>query len=600
MHKTFALFLLLLIAGCSMEKPADTSDPKLSAKWISYCHKKATKATGAQDKIHWLVNGYQHADQAGMLTEQEKAIPDQVLPLALKTENLTVFNWAMARGAAPLTHYADLISVYRLGDSWRDPVLEQNPEALSVFMSEAIDNYNVNYFNAHAAAFKALDFKVTSPLEASEFRIRYRTFLTTQLAKALKENDLDRIRFLIAQSPQVNANIYIDSRTRTAMREVGDYVFYNLKDEELALQLIHLRYELNPIKFDELPFAASLLAALREDPDYALKTQGLMEWDGHLTDEEATFILTLPSSAWATLPPLHFNELQEQSMKMTDSDAAVRLIQFKAEQKPLTQADYNELVSWALKYSNGDVYNYVIAQTGELDIFHIDFASLAENQKLFTRSASKLMNQIYLTMDTDPRDDGVTLGRIKQAFAAKNEDAGLYLVSKYDLIEDWEKIDYGHTLLMDVCEAGNLKAARYLIEKRREDLHAQTAYTEHETTVFGSSRPSEGKLTPLFFAAKSGNPELIKYLVSKGASVNSRSNFQTTPLMHAVSAGQIESVKTLIALRADVNAKMSSNLTASDLGDMGSYDDISTAYARARSSRNQAIMDLLKKAGARP
>jgi ankyrin repeat protein len=203
-------------------------------------------------------------------------------------------------------------------------------------------------------------------------------------------------------------------------------------------------------------------------------------------------------------------------------------------------------------------------------------------------------------MDTMAREDGVTLGRIKQAFGASNEDAGLYLVSKYDLIDEWEKANTGRTLLMDVCEAGNLKAARYLIENRKEDLHAETAYSANQVTVFGSSRPSEGKLTPLFFAAKSGNPELIKYLVSKGASVNSRSNYKTTPLMHAASAGQIETAKMLISLRADVNAQMSSNLSASDLGDMGSYENISTAYARARSSHNQEMMDLLKQAGARP
>ncbi|MDF7808104.1 ankyrin repeat domain-containing protein [Pontiellaceae bacterium B12219] len=600
MNKLPVLLLLLLIAGCSMEKPADTSDPELSAKWISYCQKKAEKSTGAQNKIHWLVNAYQHADQAGILTEQEKSIPDQVLPLALQSKNLTVFNWALERGAAPPSHYNDLVTIFGYGPTWRDPVLELHPEALPFFMSEAIDNHIVKYFNAHAADLKALDFKVQSPLEATEFRIRYRTFIGGQLAEALKAKDLDRIRFLIDHSPRVNTDVYIDARTRATMREVGDYVLYDLKDEELATQLVELRFELNPINFKALPFGKPFLEAIREDPVFALKTQGLLEWDGRMTDEEAVFVLALPPSSWLTLPELHFNELLEHSMKKSDSDIAVNLIKYKAKQKPLTQADYNELVGWALKYNNEDVFNYVLAETGELDIFHIDFASLAENQKLFMRSAPKLMKKIYPTMDTDARDDGVTLGRIKQAFAAENEDAGLYLVSKYDLIDEWENSVPDRTLLMDVCEAGNLKVARYLIEKRKEDLHAQTAYSENQITVFGSSRPSEGKLTPIFFAAKSGNPELIKYLVSKGANVNSRSNFRTTPLMHAVSAGQIETAKMLISLRADVNAKMSPNLSAADLGDLGSYANISTAYARARSAQNQEMMDLLKQAGARP
>jgi len=153
---------------------------------------------------------------------------------------------------------------------------------------------------------------------------------------------------------------------------------------------------------------------------------------------------------------------------------------------------------------------------------------------------------------------------------------------------------------MDICEAGNLKAARYLIEKRGENLHAQTGYSEMQITLMGQTKPKEGRLSPIFFAAKSGNSELIRYLHAKGANVNARSNYQTTPLMHAVSAGHLEAVKTLIALKADVNVRMNPAVESFDLRKMGAYEDICTAYRRAKSAGYDAILDVLIKAGAKP
>jgi ankyrin repeat protein len=202
-------------------------------------------------------------------------------------------------------------------------------------------------------------------------------------------------------------------------------------------------------------------------------------------------------------------------------------------------------------------------------------------------------------MNTAPRPDGTTIGRIKQAFGCANEDAGLWMVYKYDLSEAWVKATDGQTLLMDVCQAGNLKAARYLIEKGREDLHAKTGYSELQISIFGNNRPTEGKLSPIFFAAKSGNAELIRYLASKGAMVNARSNYGTTPLMHAVTAQHVNAVKMLIALKANVHAQMYNNLSARDMVDMGAIEEISTALSRARKTGNEEIIEILIKAGAR-
>ncbi|QBG47580.1 ankyrin repeat domain-containing protein [Verrucomicrobia bacterium S94] len=599
MLRLLPLLLIALLSGCSMQEPADTSDPEVSQKWIAHCYKEAGKASGAM-KAAWLVKAYEFAEKADLFSEQEKQVPEQVLQIGLQTKNFSAFNWAIDHGAEPAVQFGDLVAYHELGREWRDKVVEYSPDSLPVFMSLAVDEFDRKFFRKHAAAFMEYDFEVPQPLEKTEFKIRYRRFLGIQLKEALEKQDEEMIRFLISVTPELENTGYLDEAARRAMQAAGEYVFGTLNDESLKLKLLELNWPLKPIDFSSPDLSEEFLEAYRAKPEYVIHTQGLEEWDGPMSPEEARFLTTLPEKAWALLPKLHFDELTEESVKMVDSDAAARVIAFKAAQKPLTQADYNELVNWALKHGNKSVFEYVMQKSGKLDIFNIDFAALAENQKLFEIYAPKIMSRIYYTMDTEPREDGVTIGNIKRVFGAKNEKAGLWLVHNYDLSESWVKATKGQTLLMDVCEMGNLLATRYLVEKRGENVRQQTGYTEMQFTIFGTTKPTEGKLSPIFFAAKSGNPELIKYLVSKGANVNARSNYRATPLMYAVSAGKVEAVKTLIALRADVNAEMNPNLKNMDLRELGVFHEISNPYRRAISTNNKEIQRILREAGGRP
>jgi len=598
MNKFSHLLLLSLLAGCSVEQPVDTSDTEASAKWIAHCHQKADEATDAAQRINWKIKAYTHAEQAGALSPQDKALPAQVLSFARKTKNKNAFCWALDQGALPPIHYYDLKEYTSLRGIWRDRVLALYPETLPVFMSLAIDINNVEFFNDHAAEQNNRGFEIKSPLETTEFKMRYHRFIGKQLILALKEQDADRIRFLIEMTPNIQNALYLDEETHTTMREAGAYVFYMLKDEDLAVMMVKNHYVLNPVDFETLPFGAPFLQAFRQVPADVIRTQGFETRNSRMSDTEAAFLTTLPEAAWDLLSEPHMAELMELSMKMKESDAAMRLIRHKENRTPLTQSDYNELINWAVNHENKTVFEYVKTEGGELNIYNIDLAALARNQELFMQHAPKILMRIYYTMDTAPRPDGTTIGRIKQAFGCGNEEAGLFLVQKYDLSAAWKKATNGQTLLMDVCHAGNLKAAKYLIETRGENLREKTGYSELQISIFGSTRPCEGKLSPIFFAAKSGNPGLIEYLISKGADVNARSNFKTTPLMHAVSAGNLAAAKILIDHRADVNATMSPNLNAVDLRTTGSYEDISTALRRARSTRNQAMMDLLQQAGA--
>lgn len=609
MNKTsisIMLLISLMTVGCSVKKPEDTSNPEASSAWIDNCIRKASTSENILQRIYWNQLAYNHAVEMQTASHPEfmarvQGVPRQVMTDSVTVKNLDAFKWALDRGAVPGNHFMELKTFWDLGRDWRAVVLPAQPEALPVFMSEATDDYNVKFFNEHAESFKQTGYKLKAPLDSIEFNIRYRRFIGEQLEEALNEKDDDRIIFLIDQTPKVESAAHMDARTRERVINVGNYLLREKNDELLAAKLIGLGFELNIPDLQETVFSKEFLETLRANPDLAVKALELEDWKGPLTDAEVGFILTLPEDTWKSMHKLHIDETIEICIKNSKSDDAMRFIALKAGQTPLTHSDYNELMNWALKYGDKTIFDFVIEQNGDIDIYSIDFGSLAYNQKLFEFYAPKIMNKVYYTLDTDPRTDGTTFGHIYNVLACRsNEKAGLYLISKYDLIQPWVKATKGRTLLMDTCRAGNLLATRFLIEQRGADIHAATGYSELQITMFGRTRPTEGKLTPIFFAAKSGNSELIRYLKSKGANVNARSNFQTTPLMHAVTAGHLESVKVLIDLGADVNARMNPNINQIDLRQMGSYDEISTAYRRAEHTGHDQILNILKQAGARP
>lgn len=597
---------LFLTLGCAVKEPQDTSDPKASAAWINYSLKQAGKTGNVHERIIWNQRAFHHAVLMESASHPEfmaevESVPQRIYTDSITAKNLNTFKWALEKGATPGSHYLELTKFWELGKDWRTIVLPAQPDALPVFMSEAIDDYNVKFFNEHAEAFRLTGFKVKTPLQSPEFNIRYRRFIGEELEEALEKKDNQRIAFLINQIPEVENEAHLDVRTQERVKKIADYLIHEQNNQMLAAKLMGLGFALNKPDLQNGTFSAEFLETLRANPDYAVKALQLSEWNGPLTDAEVNFILTLPEESWKSLHKLHIDETIEICMKKNKSKEAMRFIQLRAERAPLTKNDYNELMNWALKHGNKTVFDFVMEQNGDLDIYSIDFGSLAYNQKLFEFYAPKIMNKIYYSMDTEPRTDGTTFGHIYTVFACrKNQKAGLYLVSKYDLTQAWVKATDGRTLLMDVCKAGNLLAARYLIENRGADIHASTGYSELQITIFGQTRPTEGKLSSIFFAAKSGNSQLLRYLVSKGANVNARSNYHTTPLMHAVTAGHAEAVKTLIELKANVHSEMNPNINQTDLREMGYYDDISNAYRRADSTGRKDILEILKQAGARP
>jgi ankyrin repeat protein len=90
-----------------------------------------------------------------------------------------------------------------------------------------------------------------------------------------------------------------------------------------------------------------------------------------------------------------------------------------------------------------------------------------------------------------------------------------------------------------------LEVVRYLIEEEKVDVHCKK---------FG--------FPAVCWAASSGRQQVIKYLVSVGANVNTQDKPHGWNALHrAVLFGQLETVQLLISLGCDFNAKDNDGLT---------------------------------------
>jgi hypothetical protein len=623
--KATAALMTALILACSVFQSGCSKrlepgiDAKTDAAIVRSELKKAAKTYNPQARINYLRSAYENAGQLETNWPDAKEvpvflkkygdalgkIPGQVAELSMQARDLDSYKWAVSNSAKVDTQYDALLKIWQMGKQWRDYFLTEYPEkSLSIFMSKAVDDHSIRFFNQYIGAFKADNYRLEFPLEKTEFNTRFCCFFAAMIKTAMKEKDTGRIKFLLDHMPTLKSVVYIDPNTKETMRALSDYVCHELKDEALACQLVGLGYDMNRVDVAKTGFGSDFAEALMADLEHAVThVLKLNEWHGPLSPKETRFVLILPAPALRLVHQLHIDEAIEITIKTRsrkNDQNALRLIKFREETQVLTLQDYDQLLGWALKYQNRTVYDYLKTKANRADIYAINLADLGGSPTLFKQHAPRIFRKIYKTMDRDPKPDGTTLGRIDDLLISHNPEAVLYVVRKYDFENDWEDLATdGRTLLMAVCAGGNLEAAKYLIENKGADLHAKTHYFEAKTSLFGSARTQEGELSPLFFAVQSGNTELIKYLISKGASVNSRSGLGATPLMYAVSNNDLEATKTLISLRADVNSTMN-EMSPSNQIDGEGYRIISTAYRRALQNGNKDILEVLIKAGARP
>ena len=597
----------LLLPGCTGESDDDTT---ALVSNISYALKLATNERNAQRRTNLLRSAYDEFERVepdwpeskakykflNTYGDQLRRAPQTVYEIAKTTRDLESFKWAVEHGVHVEMNDPELLTFWRCGPEWRTYFVSEYPEqTLPFFMNKAIENQTTSFFNAYAGAFKASGFKINNPLETTDFNSRYCRFVADSLEAAMQQHNKDRIEFLLDHMPSLGSVVHVDRRTKETMRKLGDVLFHELEDEALALKLIALGYDLNPITLSTTPFSPDFTAALSTDPERMVTLLTLNTWHGPLTAEEADVLIALPDHALESVDNLLIGECIEYCIKHKNNPAAVRLVLFREQRRPLNQYGYDELLAWAVKYENQAFFNYVTDECDYLNQFGIEFIKLAGQYDLFVKYAPDVLKKVHPTMKRHTVNDGVTFGIVYEVLSGWNHETALYIVKRYDWGKDWTRVTGGRTMLMAVCEGGNLPAARYLIERKRDSVNARTPYIKLERTLFGRTESTEGNLSPIFFAAKSGQCDLIQYLISKGASVHDRTHYGATPLMYAVSAGRLDATQMLLSAGAVPNAVMSVGLNSRN---NHQYRETSTAYGRAKQMGRKDLMDVLENAGA--
>jgi ankyrin repeat protein len=164
-----------------------------------------------------------------------------------------------------------------------------------------------------------------------------------------------------------------------------------------------------------------------------------------------------------------------------------------------------------------------------------------------------------------------------------------YLLSKGANVNFRSK-ESGGTALLNAVTQGDVEIVRALLAakanvavRNKFDFNAFTSAVAAgkreiaELLLEAGAKPNEevSGLTPLAFAASSGDEEMMRFLVAHGADVNHKSaGIGQTALISAILAAKIESVRTLIELKADVNAKMKDGDTPLKLAQKGDQEEI--------------------------
>ncbi len=129
-----------------------------------------------------------------------------------------------------------------------------------------------------------------------------------------------------------------------------------------------------------------------------------------------------------------------------------------------------------------------------------------------------------------------------------------YLLQVPDINVDKENKSSENALMM-LAFKGNLEMVRYLVEK------------------FGADIDKDG-WNPIHYAVTNGHLDIVKYLVSKEADIDSGTPNKTTALMLASRSGFIEIVKYLLDHKADLALHNDQNLTAIDFAQLGNQTEI--------------------------
>ena len=145
---------------------------------------------------------------------------------------------------------------------------------------------------------------------------------------------------------------------------------------------------------------------------------------------------------------------------------------------------------------------------------------------------------------TDPKGNPMLILAIKDK---SNTVIELLLADKRTDVDLSNK--YGETPLMIASINGDLMLVKTLVLQKK-------AMVDHVGW------------TPLHYACTNGHIEVAQFLITNGATVDSRSLNGTTPLMMAVQSGNEQLVKLLLDKGADIQIRNNLGLTAIDIADI--------------------------------
>ena len=610
--------ITLLQTGCmDAGDPGSGIDPKNEFRNIKAGLRRSKKVSSLETRIQLLRKTY---DAAGNLKTRWpdapkidsfllknksslEQIPHDIYTLSLEARDLESFRWALRHSPNLDPQPSIFERIWYMGEEWRAMALINFQEkALPVFIKKTIASHDVLFFNAHASAFLDYGASLETPLDTSEFNCDYTRFLAKEFDAAVKMNIGPRIDFLLEHTPSQDKTTVLDSRVGAIFRALGDYLFYDLKDEALAGKLLGLRYPLNKIELDKTGFGDGFMKRLKADAEYAVQVLGLDQWTGPLNKETVTFLVSLSTDELKVVDKNYVEEIIELCLRKSKTEMALRYIQFLEDSDSISPDRYKMLLDWSIKYGNTELFENIVEAYEETSLYEVELVQLATNYKMFVKYAPRIL--AYLSkyeITTEAGEKVTSKSAMDKVLASTNHAASVYLIKKYKLDRESQpdKND-GRTLLMNMCLAGNLPAVKHLVEVRKEDIHDRTPYSEMSQSLFGRSKPAEGNLSPIHFAAQSGNSELIKYLALKRVNVNSKTHYGVTPLMFAVSNGRLEATKMLISLRANVNATMDARFASLPMPESGTFEELSNAFRRANKYGHNEILTVLKEAGAKP